>query len=863
DAAYRETDNDFEADTIKSVFNQQYFKLPDNARSISGQVTSDGKPVVGVSVLLRNTNYGTITNSNGYYSIKVPEKGILRFASVGFEPQEISIEGKQFIEVKLRENTAALNEVVVVGYGVRMKKMMTGSVSIVSNSGLQGKVAGVLIRGISGANGNSKPLLIVDGYPVDKQLSELDASDIQSTQVLKADIATGIYGARAANGVIIITTKKAAAAKTGPDEKSPEATPGNTLRTHFRDEAYWFPSLRTNAKGKASATVVFPDDITNWKTFAIAVTENKQIGMASANVRSFKAISATLHLPNFAVAGDEMQVLGKAMNYGFDSMQLKQSFLVNGKEISSATIGVKNSHIDTFPVVASGDSLKLAYTIQRNDGYFDGEERKLTIFPQGVTETNGMFAALNKDSVINWQPSSGSEVTFHAEGSVLPVLMDEIEYVYKYEYSCNEQLASKLKALLMKRRLYASLKKDFKQDKQIREIISQLNKSKANDNLWGWWKDGASQSWITLHVIDALLLAGEQQFETGLNRTLMKDYLVYSLDRAPVKISMQLPALRILRKLDAKILFRPWLDSLAKKDTVHSFYETLSLISFEQDLDAKPVPDSLLAKQRRTVFGNIYWGEEGYHFFDNSIQNTLLMYKILKTAGGNEALLQKIRQYFLEKRRSGHWRNTYESILILETILPDLLNEPAFSSSSTLVLRQGDQVQTVSDYPFTLKLNNREPIRVEKKGGQPVYLTTYQNKWNPEPKKVDSTFAVSSYFVTGKDTLNTLKAGEPVVLHVNVKVSADAAYVMLEIPVPAGCSYGSKPQSWLNNEVHREYFLNKVSIFCSELKKGNYNFTVSLLPRYTGKYNLNPAKASMMYFPVFFGREGIKTVNIR
>lgn len=857
DAAYRETDNDFEADTIKAAFNQQYFKLPDNARTITGQVTSEGKPVVGVSVLLRNTNYGTVTNSNGYYSIKVPEKGFLLFASVGYESQEISIEGKQFIEIKLRESTASLNEVVVVGYGARMKKMTTGSVSIISNSSLQGRVAGVLIRE------SSSPLLIVDGYPVDKQLSELNALDIQSTQVLKADIATGIYGSRAANGVIIITTKKAAAVKNSLDEKPIEAMPGNSLRTHFRDEAYWFPSLRTNANGKANAIVVFPDDITNWKTFAIAATENKQIGMASTSVRSFKAISASLHLPNFAVAGDEMQVLGKAMNYGFDSMQLKQSFLVNGKEISSAIIGVKNSYIDTFPVTVSGDSMKLAYTIQRNDGYFDGEERKLIIFPQGVTETNGMFAALNKDSVISWQPSPGSEVTFHAEASVLPVLMDEIEHVYKYEYSCNEQLASKLKALLMKRKLYATLKKDFEQDKQIREIISRLNKSKANDNLWGWWKDGASQSWVTLHVIDALLLAEEQRFETELNKTLMKDYLVYSLDRAPVKIAVQLPVLRILRKLDSKILFRPLLDSLANKDTAHSFYETLSLISFEQDLEAKPVPDSLLAKQRRTVFGNIYWGEEGYHFFDNSIQNTLLMYRILKTAGGNEGLLQRIRQYFLEKRRSGHWRNTYESILILETILPDLMNEPSFNKSSSLLIRQGDQVQTVSDYPFTMKLNNREPIWVEKKGGQPVYLTIYQNKWNPAPKKMDSTFAVSSYFVSGRDTLSMLKAGEPVVLHVNVKVSADAGYVMVEIPIPAGCSYESKPQSWINNEVHREYFLNKVSIFCSGLKKGNYNFTVSLLPRYTGKYNLNPAKASMMYFPVFFGREGIKTVIIR
>jgi uncharacterized protein YfaS (alpha-2-macroglobulin family) len=507
--------------------------------------------------------------------------------------------------------------------------------------------------------------------------------------------------------------------------------------------------------------------------------------------------------------------------------------------------------------------MKLAYTIQRNDGYFDGEERKLTVFRQGVTETNGIFAALNKDSLINWQPSTGSEVTLHAEASVLPVLLDEMDHVYRYEYACNEQLASKLKALLMKRKVYALMKKDFDHDKQIRDIISQLNKSKATDNLWGWWKGGESQGWISLHVVEALLMAEEQHFNVTLNKSLVSDYIVFSLDRSPRKISEMLPRLRTLKRLDSKILFKPWLDSLLKHDTARNLYETLSLFAFQQELEPRAVPDSLIAKRNSTVFGNIYWGKDGYRFFDNSIQNTLLMYKILKAAGNQDNLLQKIRHYFLEKRNDGHWRNTYESILILEAILPDLLKEPSFNTPSSLVLRQGSQSHTVSSYPFTVKFNNREPVLIEKKGALPVYLTAYQQKWNPAPEKVDSTFSVSSCFTQKRDTVTVLKGGEPATLRVNVKVTADASYVMLEIPIPAGCSYDGKPQSWYNNEVHREYFLNKVSIFCTALKKGNYNFSVPLLPRYTGKYNLNPAAASMMYFPVFFGREGMKKVNIR
>jgi len=104
--------------------------------------------------------------------------------------------------------------------------------------------------------------------------------------------------------------------------------------------------------------------------------------------------------------------------------------------------------------------------------------------------------------------------------------------------------------------------------------------------------------------------------------------------------------------------------------------------------------------------------------------------------------------------------------------------------------------------------------------------------------------------------------GQPVMLTTKVSVKADADYVMIEIPIPAGCTYKEKEQGYYHNEVHREYFKNKVSIFCRSLSKGEHVFTISLLPRYTGRYQLNPARAEMMYFPLFYGREGIKEVDI-
>ncbi len=106
-----------------------------------------------------------------------------------------------------------------------------------------------------------------------------------------------------------------------------------------------------------------------------------------------------------------------------------------------------------------------------------------------------------------------------------------------------------------------------------------------------------------------------------------------------------------------------------------------------------------------------------------------------------------------------------------------------------------------------------------------------------------------------------LEAGEKIMLTAKVVVKKKADYVMVEIPIPASCSYASKNSgSYL--EAHREYARNKVSIFCEILKAGTYEFKVELLPRYSGSYTLNPATAEQMYFPVFYGNERMKRVGV-
>ncbi|WP_114940245.1 alpha-2-macroglobulin family protein [Mucilaginibacter endophyticus] len=871
----REIEND--ALKIKEAFNDKYLDSGSFGDTMSGIISGyDNQPAAGVSIRVRGAATGTFTDANGRFKVKVPKNGRLIISYIGYETQQVPIHPGETLRLALTSSSKLLQEVVVVGYGTVMRRELTGSVSTVTY-GLAGQVPGVsvndgspnlkvMIRGVSSLP-SAPPLVVVDGEIV-ASLSDINKDDIAEISILKEAAATAIYGARAANGVIVIKTKAKPGLAGGQKADTTQTGGTSTLRKNFSDYAYWQPKLTTDEHGKASFMVTYPDDITNWRTFIIGINGNKQTGFAESNIKSYKPLSANFIAPQFAVAGDEMNLIGKVMNYNTNTAKLTRVFKYNGQTLKQDELEIKNSKIDTLGITAtSTDSLTFEYTIKRDNGYFDGEQRKIPVMPQGVKETKGIFEALDRDTTVclKFDPALGP-ITFRAEASALPVLAEETRKLREYKYLCNEQLASKLKGLLMERRIKKFMGEDFRYEKNIREVIKKMQENRRGNGTWGWWKDSNEELWISLHAIEALVNAQKEGFVVELDKQKLTDYLVYQLES--YKDRDKIFCLQLLHKLEAKVDYQKYVAIIEKKQAKARepfgggllVYDKLRLMLLRQESGLPIKMDSLLKPSKRTMFGNMYWGEDDYRFFDNSIQLSILAYHIIKNDGSHPELLSKIRGYFLEQRRHGDWRNTYESALILETILPDLLIENKQVKPSQITLN-GSDTKTISKFPYSATLTDKQ-ISVNKTGSLPVYITGYQQFWNSKPEKVSKDFTVDTWFEHKEKAITTLKGGEAVLLKAEVTVRGDADFVMVEIPIPAGCSYESKEQSWQNNEVHREYFKEKVSIFCRSLKQGKYTFTVNLIPRYNGKYTLNPAKAEMMYFPVFYGREGMKQVVI-
>lgn len=325
-------------------------------QQVTGRVTDlAGEPLPGVNVLVKNTATGISTDANGNYSINVSDQNdVLIFSFIGYSSQEIKVNGRSRVDVALAEDVQNLDEVVVVGYGTVKKSDLTGAVTSISSEelkavpvttfdqALQGRAAGVQvvqatgapgggtnirIRGTSSVNASSEPLYVIDGMlinnnnsemsiggrgPAINPLSTINPSDIESVEILKDASATAIYGSRAANGVILITTKRG---KSGQASLNFETYYGVQEVTKQLDllNATQFAELVNDANVNAGLAPVYADpgsfgEGTDWQDelFRQAPIANYQLSLAGGNDKTQYALGGGYFTQDGIVIGSQL-----------------------------------------------------------------------------------------------------------------------------------------------------------------------------------------------------------------------------------------------------------------------------------------------------------------------------------------------------------------------------------------------------------------------------------------------------------------------------------------------------------------------------------------------------------------------------
>lgn len=296
---------------------------------VKGIIKDDiGEPVIGANVLLKGTMTGTITDFDGRFELNVPSNGVLTVTYIGYIPQEVPVNGRASLNITLLENREMLKEVVVIGYGSVKKEDLTGSVVAIKaeqlNKGaitspqelLQGKVAGVFvqppsgqpggestlrIRGGSSLNASNDPLIVVDGVPLANDaapgmangLSSINPNDIETFTVLKDASATAIYGSRASNGVIIITTKRGGSEKYKVSYNSTYSIndPYKKVKT-LNAKQYREMAVAGVSDALKQETMdmlnIFPDQSTNWqdKIFKTAYGTDQNVSISGTTLNT-------------------------------------------------------------------------------------------------------------------------------------------------------------------------------------------------------------------------------------------------------------------------------------------------------------------------------------------------------------------------------------------------------------------------------------------------------------------------------------------------------------------------------------------------------------------------------------------------
>jgi len=434
---------------------------------IKGVITEEsGEPLPGATIMVKGTNIGTVTDLDGAYTITIPdniENPVLEFSFIGFSPQEVVVGTQTEIYVTLSDNLASLNEVVVIGYGAVKKSDLTGAVSsvkaseiqqtpitsidqglvgrasgvmVTQTSGMPGAVASIRIRGSSSLQGGNEPLYVIDGFPVYSGagfgetggnarmsgLSTINPADIESIEILKDASATAIYGARAANGVVLITTKSG---KEGRDQVTFDAYYGVQKVVQKIDvmNAYDYATLVNEAYTNDGLSPVYGADKmaelqanpkgTDWQEeiFRAAPVQNYQLSFSGGDKKT-----------NYAVSGNYFNQEGVIINSGFKrySGRVNIARNISNKFKVGTNFNVSKTMSNAVPTDAGGSG-----------GVVTGAMKFNPILPVYSNQELGIYTQVNSPGIIYPNPvaSALEQVRESAMLRVLGNIFGEYEFV--------------------------------------------------------------------------------------------------------------------------------------------------------------------------------------------------------------------------------------------------------------------------------------------------------------------------------------------------------------------------------------------------------------------------------------------------
>jgi uncharacterized protein YfaS (alpha-2-macroglobulin family) len=703
-----------------------------------------------------------------------------------------------------------------------------------------------------------------------------------------------------------------------------------TVRRDFKDTAFWQPDVVTGSDGKAIVKFKLPDNLTTWRATARAITADTRVGSTVEKVVARKDLILRLETPRFVTSGDTVTLSGIVHNYLSSNKQTQISLEATGGQVldrANETVAIKSQgeHRVDWRVTAqqTGPMKLLAKAL--TDKESDAVEITINVLPRGLKQTQAQSTTFGQDAAAqeySFDLPAGADDTartlrIEAAPSVAASLFGALDYLTGYPYGCTEQTMSRflptvIVAHTLKDVKTASIKADNDIGNKVRKGLDRLYGFQHSDGGWGWWKDDASDPFMTAYVIDGLILAKQAGYEVEdyrINRG--RDKLKEMIESNKVDdnrtIDMESRAYMIYSLTESGETDAKYVDDLfARRADLQAYGRALLALTLhlmKDETRARQVADEI--ERSATVNAtDAKWESRRRQMIDfsevNDIEATALSLKALARINPKSQLLPKAARWLVSNRTNGYWwESTKQTAFAIFGLTDYLKASQELSPDYTVeVYLNGEQIMnrrmTAADVTAAASLvvtrKGREVgdinrVRVVKRGAGMLYFSMAldyfsgdmetQTRGSDDLRLTREYFRLRTFEADGKlqwalDPLTgDLRSGDVIVSRLTIK-GKPAQRLMIEDPIAAGLeqvpsvvglNLDYTDYRWSSWYSSREFRDDRTIFFLSYFD-GEATFQYAMRVQIPGEYHINPARTELMYQPEIQSNTSSTTVRI-
>ena len=608
------------------------------------------------------------------------------------------------------------------------------------------------------------------------------------------------------------------------------------VRSNFYDRAYWIPSFTTDENGNATFLASYPDALTHWDNYIIAFNKKRQSNVRLSQNTTYLNNYIQLYVPRFVIAGDSSSA---SYHVHSDKPFAVKNTVDNAGAGESTTVDGYYS----FYVSGQADTVRCKSVLFADAKQVDGEEHFIPVYRAGNETYTGMYKYLVGDTLLNiTKADSLLQTKIYISNSLQDLVRIQYQQLMDYKYACNEQTASKLIGAIAGKQLNGSYG-----GKNPQRFYSKLKSNINDDYLYGWWGDGRSSMSISAYALYAM-----QQYYKSIDIDHDNNYVYLEKKLRESAAKQKVSYFTYWLMQESKLSMEGVLLKSAEPENYQEEILKLRIRQLQGDTIARA---EIVKYVEKTISGNTTLNAATRFeatWYEHEALYLIVLHKIAKHDFPD--LAAQIRKGLVEKGCLSEYTPTYVKALFIQEFTDFNIEQ-----KSTAVVSFDNAA--VSEFPYTKTIQNNASHTLKIDNAAGIYVVKSDKQIRTTAMK-HAGLDIEYFFEQDGQKITSLQSGTVVEQIVQLNVVANCSYVMVEIPIAAGCILEEVITSNPGLLSHSETFRDKIILYFTDLPKGSYTFKLRQKVLFKGNYQLNPCSVNLMYFPMIQTQTAVRRIKV-